>query len=276
MLASLACSAAILLPGGVPALSHRISCRRPPSLTEPSWARTRLPGRGKQHPTPPAPQQPCDYRPPCRPPPSRTPRRRARWRAPSASPSLTCTPSPAASCSLTASTPPRSAGGAGAGWGAADGQNLSTAPAARARAKDGRCRGLSSTLPIHSAARQPTRRFVCCLFWVLQDKMYLGYMTLVHAGALLAPFYFSWGNLAMFMGMVRVAVGFLCVGGGGGVHLGPLGGTGPARCPPQPSAPTHGGDVIRSPSYHFAFPAPPPRSTSSPAAWASPCPTTAS
>ncbi len=38
---------------------------------------------------------------------------------------------------------------------------------------------------------------------LLQDKMYLGYMALVHAGALLAPFYFSWGNLAMFMGMVR-------------------------------------------------------------------------
>ena len=41
----------------------------------------------------------------------------------------------------------------------------------------------------------------------LQDKIYLGYMLAVHAGALLAPFTFSWANFACFMGMVSPAPG---------------------------------------------------------------------
>ena len=37
-----------------------------------------------------------------------------------------------------------------------------------------------------------------------KDWQYLIYMSLVHAGALLAPFYFSWSNVATFMGAWRV------------------------------------------------------------------------
>ncbi|KAL4442947.1 hypothetical protein ABPG77_008438 [Micractinium sp. CCAP 211/92] len=56
-------------------------------------------------------------------------------------------------------------------------------------------------IPFSDVYAKPRSKLFFGREYTAKDKMYLGYMALVHAGALLAPFYFSWGNLAMFMGM---------------------------------------------------------------------------
>lgn len=51
---------------------------------------------------------------------------------------------------------------------------------------------------------RPHRGLFSSREWTSKDKIYGAYMLAVHLGALAAPLYFSWGNVALFLGMYFV------------------------------------------------------------------------